>query len=178
MLVGAQIKKLRTEQRMTIKTLAQKTGLSVGFISNVEHEINSPTISSLQRICEALNTNIASFFSLSASSSIVSRLADSQRLYMPAPMKTTCDLFPLLNRKLNPSYITMDVDGYYGEPPFCHEGEEICVVISGTVEMTAGNEKWILEAGDCVYIESYVPHKMSNVGDEKAKTVWVTLRNR
>jgi len=178
MQVGVEIKRLRQNKGMTIRALAEKTGLSIGFISNVEHEINSPTISSLQRICEALDTDIVSFFKPAFSTSIVSRKGDCQHLQMPARTRTTCDLFPLINRKLQPSYITMDPGGYYGDPPLKHKGEEVCMVISGEIELTAGDDRYILEEGDCIYIESNVPHQIRNKGTERAKTIWVTLRNQ
>ena len=178
MQIGHELKRLRLAKKMTIKALAEKTGLSVGLISNVEHDINSPTISSLQKICEALDTNIAEFFSLAASGSVVFRHQDCQRLVMPASNKTICDLFPLINRKLQPSYITMGPGGHYGDKPLVHEGEEVCMVVAGRVELTAGTENYLLEQGDCIYIESFVPHKMRNIGDTNAQTVWVTLRTR
>lgn len=174
--IGSEIKKLRTAKNMTIKTLAEKTGLSVGFISNVERGVNSPTINSLQHICEALDTDIADFFRPSASSSIVSRRADCQHLEMPANYHTVCDLFPLINRKLHPSFITIGPDGFYGDPPLCHEGEEVCLVIAGVIEITAGDDTYTLEQGDCIYIESQVPHSMRNTGEVPCETVWVTLR--
>ncbi len=56
--IGEKISKLRKEQGITIRELSEYTGYSVGFLSNLETGKNSPTVESLQRVAEALQTDI------------------------------------------------------------------------------------------------------------------------
>ena len=68
--IGTRLKALRTAKKTTIKALSEATGLSVGFISNIERNVNNPTINSLMKICKALDTDLQTFFSLPAADSI------------------------------------------------------------------------------------------------------------
>ena len=56
--IGEKISKLRKEQGVTIRELSEYTGYSVGFLSNLETGKNSPTVESLQKVAEALRTDI------------------------------------------------------------------------------------------------------------------------
>lgn len=173
--IGGKIKALRTARDITIKTLAERTGLSIGFISNVERDVNNPTISSLQKICEALGTNLAEFFSVPANHSILIRKNEGQSLDLPRSKGASYELFPLAEKRLQPSVITVEPGGHYGDAPTGHEGEEICLVTSGTVEFVAGGASYNLNQGDLIYIDPFVPHEMLNHSDAPAVTYWVTL---
>ena len=172
--IGVKIKTLRTAKGVTLKTLAERTGLSVGFISNVEREVNNPTISSLQQICEALDTNLADFFSVPANHGIVIRKSEGQKLDLHRSKGAAYALFPLPAKKLQASMITVEPGGHYGDAPTGHEGEEICMVTRGAVEFIAGGQSYLLEEGDLIYIDPFVPHELLNHSDAPAVTYWVT----
>ncbi len=177
MQVGKKIKQLRIQKNMTIKNLADATGLSVGFISNVERDINSPTISSIQKICQALDTNISDLFSIVESGSIVIRKSERQALVTSQAAKATYELFPLHNKSLRPSCIMVEPGGDYGETPLGHEGDEICFVLKGSIEVQAGEDSYVLEEGDCIYIDAQVPHRFRNIGTVQCVSLWVTESN-
>ena len=75
--IGARLKALRTAKKVTIKSLSESTGLSVGFISNIERDVNNPTINSLMKICGALDIDLQTFFSLPDADSVVLTVPDS-----------------------------------------------------------------------------------------------------
>ena len=60
--IGDKIKRLRLKLGLTQEELAARTELSKGFISQLERNLTSPSISTLMDILEALGTDIASFF--------------------------------------------------------------------------------------------------------------------
>jgi len=177
MQIGEKIKLLRFSKNMTIKKLATKTGLSVGFISNVERDVNSPTISSLQKICQALDTDIADFFTSIKNSSHVLRKEHRQSLQGGAHSQFTVEMFSLPRKKLQPSFIEIIPGGQYGDETMCHDNEEICLVLEGQVHFWAGKEEFVLYEGDCMYVEALIPHWLRNLSQEKARTFWVTLSN-
>ena len=177
MQIGEKIKLLRLSKNMTIKKLATKTGLSVGFISNVERDVNSPTISSLQKICQALDTDIADFFTNIKNSSHVLRKEYRQLLQSGANSPFKVELFTLPRKKLQPSFIEVMPGGQYGDETMCHEEEEICHILEGQVRFWAGENEYELTEGDCIYVETLVPHWLLNEGPGTARTCWVTLKN-
>ena len=52
--VGARLRNIRKAKGLTLSELSKKTDMSVGFLSNLERDISSPTLDSLWHICEAL----------------------------------------------------------------------------------------------------------------------------
>ena len=175
--IGEKIKLLRLSRNMTIKKLSAKTGLSVGFISNVERDVNSPTISSLQKICQALDTDMADFFINIKNSSHILSKEHRQLLQSGANSPFLVELFSLPNKKLQPSFINIMPGGQYGDETMCHEDEEICLVLSGQVHFWAGEDDYKLEEGDCIYVETLVPHWLRNEGTDMVHTCWVTLKS-
>jgi transcriptional regulator with XRE-family HTH domain len=175
--IGAKIKWLRLSKNLTIKKLATKTGLSVGFISNVERDINSPTISSLQKLCQALNMDMADFFTNIKNSSLVMRKGDRQLLQSGANSPLKVEIFALPRKKLQPSFIEILPGGQYGDETMCHENEEICLILKGQVRFFAGEDEYQLAEGDCIYVEPLVPHWLCNEGPDTALTYWVTFNS-
>lgn len=173
--VGARIKELRLAKGLTIQELSAQSGLSVGFISNVEREKSSPTVSSLERICVALETNLVTLFGINSNMSIVMRKDDSMEAEYTPSDKAKCTVFAPTNKSLQPCYITLQPGGHYGEPS-CHAGDEICAVLDGTIVCTAGTQSYVLDAGDLIFIEGMVPHSIENKSDQPARTLWVTVK--
>ena len=61
-MIGEKIRRKRNELGMSMKMLAEKTGLTSGFISQVERELAEPSITSLRKIAEALDVAVFYFF--------------------------------------------------------------------------------------------------------------------
>ncbi|QEK13745.1 helix-turn-helix domain-containing protein (plasmid) [Crassaminicella thermophila] len=57
--IGTKIKVLRKEKKFTLKDLAEKTGLSISFISDIEHQRRNPSLENLNKIAKALGIKIS-----------------------------------------------------------------------------------------------------------------------
>src|SRR5262249_31049905 len=64
--IGAWVRRLRTEQRMSLRTLASRTDFSPSFISQVENGVVSPSIASMEKIAKVLGVTLGEFFAASA----------------------------------------------------------------------------------------------------------------
>lgn len=174
MLIGEIIKKLRLEKGWTIRDLASKTGLSVGFLSNVERDINSPTISSLAKICNALETNLVSLFENGISEEkIVTRKSERETLVTSKESKTVYEYLLPPNKNFKAVCIRMEPGGNYGEGLTGHKGDEFGIVLEGMMEISIGEDVYILEEGDSIYIKAFVPHKYRNIGEACCNSLWV-----
>ncbi|MCQ1529512.1 helix-turn-helix domain-containing protein [Lutispora saccharofermentans] len=60
--IGSRIRDLRKSHDITIVALARKVGLTREYLSNLEHNVNTPSLSTLQKICDALEVSMAGFF--------------------------------------------------------------------------------------------------------------------
>jgi transcriptional regulator with XRE-family HTH domain len=63
-IVGKKIKEIRKKKALTIQELAEISGVSEGHVSRLENGLKSPTISTLEKLANALDVPIVYFFSL------------------------------------------------------------------------------------------------------------------
>lgn len=56
---------------------------------------------------------------------------------------------------------------------FDHNGEELMFVLQGKMKVFLGDERHILEEGDCIYFNSSIPHRGQCIGDREAKVLVV-----
>lgn len=60
--VAKRITQLRTEKNITVNRLANLSGLSQGFVRQIELDNQNPTVTSLSQICKALDISLSDFF--------------------------------------------------------------------------------------------------------------------
>ncbi|MEW6081490.1 MAG: cupin domain-containing protein [Bacillota bacterium] len=174
MQIGSMLKRLRMEKGLTLREMSSMTGLSVGFLSNLERDINSPTLSSLAKICQALNASLVTLFQEDTpSEKRVVRKAERDLLFVSKTSKAAYTSLSERNKRLQAVCITMEPGGDYGEVPLGHAGDEFGVMLEGTMEITIGGEVYLLEEGDAFYIDAYVPHKYRNTGSDRCVSLWV-----
>ena len=53
-----------------------------------------------------------------------------------------------------------------------HSGEELIVLLEGTVRQTLGDSTFVLNAGDTLHFMGDTPHSFANIGDVPARMVW------
>ena len=61
--IGAKIKRIRLSNQLTLEELANRSELTKGFLSQLERDLTSPSVATLENILEALWTNLKDFFS-------------------------------------------------------------------------------------------------------------------
>ena len=76
MQIGAKIKALRIANDLTLEELASRSELTKGFLSQLERDLTSPSISTLEDILEALGTNLSEFFAAEPEEQIVFHQGD------------------------------------------------------------------------------------------------------
>lgn len=175
--IGSEIRALRKARRLTIKALAERTGQSVGYLSEIERGLASPNIKSLHEIASALGVTIGWFFHAADSSKPGEHeyfvRSGNRRHVLFASGITDELLSPHLRGKLELLMSRFPPGASSGADPYTHEGEEAGIVISGRLELWVGDMRMMLEAGDSFGFESSLPHRYSNTGDQEAVVIWV-----
>ena len=172
--VGERLRELRRIRRATLRQIADRSGLSESFLSQVERGRSSASIASLRKIAEALGVSMADLFEPGG---------------VPGPRVLRRDerpalSFGILGRKLllTPKPLhhvevfagELEVGGSTGEQPYAHgDSEELFVVISGSVQLELDGELFDLEAGDSIDYRSSTPHRVTNTGQELAEVMWI-----
>jgi len=172
--VGERLRAIRRLRRCTLRTVAERAGLSESFLSQIERGRSNASIASLRRIADALGVSVADLFEPTGPP----RPRVLRREDRPALT------FGVLGRKLllTPKPLhhlevfvgELDAGGSTGTEPYAHgDSEELFVVLAGTVQLELGGELHELDAGDSIDYRSSTPHRISNVGDELAEVMWI-----
>ena len=162
--IGLRILAHRRQQRLSLRDVAQRTDLSISFLSQVERDLTVPSINSLKRIAQALGVTVAE---------LLTERENGQHPILRKQDRPAWSLahvsYELLavgaSRKMEPQLITYEPHGPAVDHAVAHDGEEFCFVLSGQLTFCLDDEEASLEAGDCAYFSSDIPHRMWNAGD-------------
>jgi len=173
--VGERLRAIRTLRRVTLKTVADRAGLSESFLSQVERGRANASVASLKRIAGALGVNVADLFEPNGSPSRPRVLRRESRPTLT--FGTLGRKFMLTPRPLEHLQVIvgeLEEDGSTGDEPYTHgDSEELLVVLAGTVHLQLGTEVFELRTGDSIDYRSSTPHRLTNPGDETAEVMWI-----
>ena len=178
--VGRRLRDLRYQRELSLETVAARTDLSIGFLSQVERGLSSPSLRVLATLADVLGVGIAALFGASPrddgiSDGVVTRHAQraelklwrtgvSKQLLSPAATESRLNLF----------LVHMDPGGSTGDELYTHDGEEAGLVLEGEMILTVEEETWSLKTGDSFRFTSRRPHRFSNPADDaNAVVLWV-----
>ena len=172
--LGESIRSLRETRSLSLKQLADATGLTQSFLSQVERDLTSPSVASLRKIAEALGTSVATFFAGGTPNGRLVRKEARAVLLHPRRRWRDSMLSPSSTGKLQVILSEIEPGGGSGDEAYSHDSDEECVVIlKGRLDFWVGDEHYALEEGDSLTFESRLPHKNRNPGPGQAEVLWV-----
>lgn len=161
--IGTKIRTIRNRKKITIAQMCEGTGLSKGFISNVENNNTSPSISTL--------STIASFLGVPLPYLLLEKKQHMRVIRKEARTNSTFNALKIehLTSKggLRMMIVEFPPGATIGEP-HSHEGEECHLVLEGKILAEQGEDSVIIEKGDSFSWNASVPHFVKNIGDKKA----------
>lgn len=180
--VGPRLRQLRKARGVTLEQLAERTGLTKGYLSKIETGKKLPPIATLSRISGALGSDIAYFFrqetAWDAFDGRVSLVrAGERRQAIRGGTSFGYDYqsiaHGLPNKAMEPFVFTFP-EKIEGETHFEHDGEELIFILSGSVAFELAGQSITLGPGDSLYFDSSLPHRGRSIGgDAKALVVIV-----
>ncbi|MCX4791665.1 MULTISPECIES: cupin domain-containing protein [unclassified Streptomyces] len=172
--IGQHLRRERLERGFTLEKLAEKTGLSRSYLSNVERDVNSPTINTLRTIVDALGTTLSQLFhAIDRERRVLTRPDQRVELTRAGVEGVTYTLLnPKHGGKLEMMTLEVAPGASSGDNPHSHSGEEVGLLLSGELDYWVDGVRYRLQPGDCVSFDSSVPHRYSNPGDVPAVCVW------
>lgn len=174
--IGAEIRDLRKAKRLTIKAMAEATGLSIGHLSEIERGVSTPSIKALHDIARALGVTIGWFLhnvedSASAERQHIVRSSNRRALRFSSGVTDEL-LSPNLRGQLELLMSRFPPGAVGADEPYNHVGEEAGLILSGMLEMWIGEECFILNEGDSFAFPSTSPHRYRNPGEVEAVVIW------
>lgn len=171
--IGARLRQLREEKGISLRALAQATGLTPSFLSQVERDLAEPSIKSLRQIAQALEVPLFLLFLDTAEYNPVVPRSARRIIRFPGSKLTYQLLVPDLNRQMEAILTTIGPGGATSDAPISHEGEEWTMILSGRATVLVADQEYTLEEGDCIYYYATLPHLIRNPGPEELLVVSV-----
>lgn len=172
--IGNKIKSLRMKNGLTQEELADRCELSKGFISQIERDLASPSISTLSDLLQCLGTDLKDFFNDAADEDVVFKSEDvfvkeykdeGSIINWIVPNSQKNDMEPIIIELLPGG------KSYVDDP---HEGEEFGYVLVGGVTLHIGNKKYKVKKHESFYFKPNITHYISNNTKQNAKVLWVS----
>ena len=163
--LGRRIKRLRIERGLTLKDLESRGGISATHVSEIERGKASPTVGALGRIALALGVRPALLVPGSGLPDMqVVRAAEREATSLKRGTLHVAPLTgPTHGARLGAHRMTLAVSDE-DALTHRHEGEECVTVLAGSVEISIGEESWVLQAGDALHASHLFPHRIRCAG--------------
>src|SRR5688572_15276795 len=171
--LGGRIRALRQARRLTLRDVAERSGVTESFLSQVERDVTSPSIATVQRIARALDMSIAQLFAEEPQTGRVVRREARRRVEYQGLKAVDEFLTSNMAGRLQVILSTIESGGGTGADPYTHDSdEEVVVVLAGVLDLWVGDEHYVLREGDAITFPSRLPHWNVNHGDRPASVLF------
>ena len=175
--IGTLIRRCRKERKLTLKTVAEKASISEGFLSQVENDVNSPSVDTLIRICNAIGVNAGDLLSqVSKQEKIVLiRKSEWDEIDLSHTGFVTRRFFPPDHRTIiDSSILVVEPGKSIPVRKNIKNGQEVLCVLKGTIELMLSEETVALVEGDSVHFQSNPDsQKITNTSTTTSFVLWV-----
>lgn len=169
--LGDALRARRKELKLSMQSVADQAGLSVGFISQVERGLTAPSLGSLASIAGVLSIPLKDVLDQPDSAGEMTR-SDQRPVYsVPGAPKTYERLSTVFDHSRIHSVIVHEPPGHEDEP-ISHEGEEMFYILAGSITVEIEGEVTVLKTGDSLHFDSRRVHATWNHTDEPASILW------
>jgi len=170
--IGSKIKHLRKQKGLTLEELASRSELSKGFLSQLERNLTSPSIATLDDLLEALGLSLSEFFREDTDERFIFRKSD---FYVDE--KDGCRISWIVPNSQKNEMETIMLELEPGGKSFemaPHTGEEFIYVLEGTVSLYCDGKRSYVKKGETVYLHGKSFHFLQNDKKTMAKVIWVS----
>ena len=170
--VGAQIKRWRAERGLTLAALSDRSSLNVGYLSQIENDKASPSLSCLAVLGEALDVPIAWFLMGEVPPPRVVRAADR-----PQERHEGLGRVELVDGGASRDVSIVEAVAVSGGRAgvHAHTGDEHHLILSGRWRMSQGEHVVELGPGDYLRWDGTIPHDAEVIGPDEGRVLIVTL---
>lgn len=172
--VGGNLRRLRDERGLTLRTLAEKSGLAINTLSLIEKGKSSPSVSTLQQLATAFEVPITVFFEAQAPRERVAYVKADHR----PRASFDCGILEDLGagsgiQAVEPFVVTLEANAGSGPREIVHTGYEFVYCLEGRIAYTIDRHTYLLEPGDSLLFESHLPHHWQDMSQSGSRSILV-----
>jgi transcriptional regulator with XRE-family HTH domain len=170
--LGGKIKQMRNQKGLTQEELADRCELTKGYISQLENNLNSPSIATLTDILSALGSNLSEFFQEEKQEKVV--FTKEEFIEKDSDGVLWKWLIPNAQKNMMEPVLVELAEGVSTTGDIPHEGEEFGYVLEGKIALQLGKKQFICKKGEAFYYSAGIPHSIINKGKHKARFLWIS----
>jgi transcriptional regulator with XRE-family HTH domain len=172
--VGRCLRVLRAGRGLSIRSLAEQSGLNVNTLSLIENSKTSPSVSTLQQLASALDIPITAFFETDTPKNNISYQKAAQRPRAAFAHGTLEDLGTGLTLQGGqPLLVTLEPKADSGPTPIVHTGHEFVFCLEGHLAYTIEDLVYQIDPGDSLLFEAHLPHSWQNIGEKASRSLLI-----
>ncbi|MEM5773673.1 MAG: cupin domain-containing protein [Anaerolineaceae bacterium] len=162
-LLGRKVKDLRTQRSLSLRLLADKSGLNINTLSLLENGRTSPSVRTLQQLAHALDVPMAAFFDADP---VEKQIVFSPAAGRPREWVGQIDMQNLgknlFGSYVQPFLVTLPPGMGNGDEPVVHTGHELLYCLSGDLACHIDGTEYVLTSGDSLLFQARLPHRWKN----------------
>ena len=170
--LGKKIRQMRNQKGLTQEELADRCELTKGYISQLENNLNSPSIATLTDILAALGSNLSEFFQEEREEKVV--FSKNEFIEKDSDGVLWNWLIPNAQKNMMEPVLVELGEGVETAGDIPHEGEEFGYVLEGKIAIILGNKHHVCKKGEAFYYPANKPHSILNKGKIKARFLWIS----
>ena len=170
--LGKKIKQMRNQKGLTQEELADRCELTKGYISQLENNLNSPSIATLTDILSALGSNLSEFFREEADEKVV--FTKDEFFEKDSEGVLWKWLIPNAQKNMLEPVLVELSEGASASEDIPHEGEEFGYVLEGRIAVVLGSKHYICKKGEAFYYSASKPHSILNKSKSRARFLWIS----
>jgi len=177
--VGKRLKEVRKLKEMTLKEVAESSGMSPTHISEIERGKTSPTVGALRRIAGALGKDMAFFVEDEPLPRVSVVKKEDRETVLLGSENDAFVTARALTSGIPAGRVTLVlVDENEGGmfPAHSHDGEEAIVMLAGQARVTIDDDEFIIGSGDCLHFSAKCEHRAVLTGKGKNKALWIQVK--
>ena len=163
MCIRDRIRGIRKEKGITLKQLSERTGLSIGYLSNLERDSSSPTLDNMQKICGVLEVSLIELLDDKKPYKTVIRKNERKVVYYREG-KVCYESIKFGSELLDGLVITLEPHSQYDSKNWVHNYDEIGLVLEGEMYISIEGERIEIREGDAFYIKAKDVYKRQDSG--------------
>ena len=173
-LVGLKIRGLRNQRKLSLRVLAEKSGLNINTLSLIENGKSSPSVGTLQHLARAMGVHISAFFESEPTSKRVVYTSHDSRpeaTFSNAHMQNLGK--DLAANAVQPFVVTLEPEAGSGGRMIVHTGYEFVYCLKGKVQYIVDEIDYSLLPGDSLLFESHLPHRWKNIDKARSQIILI-----
>jgi len=169
--LGPKLRALRTERQLTLETLAERAGLTKGFLSLVERGQTTISVPNLLRLCDILGVSVGYLFDYPESA--VVRSGHGTPVGMGGSGIREFLLTPGSERNVQVMRTVLQPGGGTGGSYALDAETTVVFVVRGRLRLVVDGQESLLDAGDCCTFSARDVHGWDNPGETESEVLWV-----